>query len=266
MRIPIAPSGYTRVQVQDLSWSEDRRAKAVTVEFRTVDSNEPLFINYRLEPDITIEEAEFLSWYRFSNLLDAYPWPDPAMGDVPYDSPLGDTAPTPGTLTFDGQELRTQRYIAGEIVVDVAFLTNACLAVARPLYAMALPALTSEPYESLRPELPAADPPGYHASLDMPGEAFRGLVTYEHFDRRANHSCVFCEDTDWQWILEMRPAIPRSSHTWSPFLVACTTCHRLYRGGQLDELYQRVTELGDGWLMEALELLLPQILATERRR
>jgi hypothetical protein len=126
-----------------------------------------------MEPDMTIEEAAFLSRYRFSNLLGFYPWPDPAMGDVRYYSRLKDTTPVSGTLTFDGQELHTQRYTAGEVVVDVAFFSNASLAVARPASALELPTLTSEPYESFRAEIP---PPsgeyfGYHEQ--RPGGDFR---------------------------------------------------------------------------------------------
>jgi hypothetical protein len=157
MRIPLAPPGYKRVHVQDLSWSEDRKTKAVAVEFRTLTSNEPLYVTYRLEPDWTIEDAAFLSRYRFSNLLGFYPWPDPAMADIRNHVHLKSTPPTPGSLTFDGQELETQRYAAGGIVVDVAFLPNVSLTVARPRNALALPALTSEPYESLRPEIPPPD-------------------------------------------------------------------------------------------------------------
>lgn len=174
MRIPIAPPGYIRVRVQDLSWGEDRKTKAVAVEFRTVASDEPLYINYRLEPDMTVEEAAFLSRYRFSNLLGFYPWPDPAMGDLRSYSHLKDTTPIPGTVSFDGQELQTERYVAGVIVVAVAFFANVSLAVARPPSALDLPALSSQDYESLRPELPPVDPPGYHASLDeRPGGNFQ---------------------------------------------------------------------------------------------
>ncbi|HEX8079668.1 MAG TPA: hypothetical protein VF557_05625 [Jatrophihabitans sp.] len=252
--------------MQDLSWSEDRKTKAVAVEFRTVSTSEPLYVTYRLEPEGVIEEAAFLGRYRFSNLLGFYPWPDPAMRDVRYYSRLENTNPTPATLTFDGQELDTQRYVTSEIVVDVAFFTDVSLAVARPPSPLDLPALTSAPYESLRPELPAADPPGYHASLDTPGAVFQGLVSYEQFDPRADHSCVFCEDTDWQWILEMRPPLPRARLTWPPVLVACTTCHSLYRAGLLDELRQRIAEAGDDLFLEVFDLLLPQILASERRR
>ena len=174
MRIPIAPAGYRSVRVQDLSWSEDRKTKAVAVEFRTVDSDEPLYVNYRLEPDMTAEDAAFLSRYRFSNLLNFYPWPDPTMADIRNHAHLKNTTPVPGTVMFDGQELHTQRYVSGEIVVDVVFLPNVSLAVARPLRTVALPALTSEPYESLRPELPTENPPGYHAFVDeRPGGNFQ---------------------------------------------------------------------------------------------
>lgn len=178
MRIPLAPPGYSSARVQDLSWSEDRKTKAVAVEFRTVTSNEPLYVTYRLEPDWVFEEAAFIGRYRFSNLLGFYPWPDPAMGDVRYYSHLKDTSPIPGTLTLDGQVMETQRYVTDEIVVDVAFLANVSLSVARPHNTMDLPALTSEPYESLRPEIPlsSGEYVGFHEQ--GPGGDF-GHVTYE---------------------------------------------------------------------------------------
>jgi hypothetical protein len=156
MRIPAAPPGYRVASAQDLSWSEDRRTKAVAVEFRTIASNEPLYVTYRLEPDWVIEEAADIGRARFSNLLQFYPWPDPAMSDVRNLAHLTRAVPTPGTLTFDGQQPSTQRYLTSEIVVDIAFLLNASISVARPPSALELPALTSEPYESFRPEIPPA--------------------------------------------------------------------------------------------------------------
>jgi hypothetical protein len=57
MRIPLAPSDYRTARVHDLSWGEDRKVKAVAVEFRTISGDEPLYVDYRLEPDWVIGEA-----------------------------------------------------------------------------------------------------------------------------------------------------------------------------------------------------------------
>lgn len=154
MRIPLAPPGYRPAHVQDLSWSEDGKAKAVAVEFRTISGNEPLFAIYRLEPDWVIEEAASQGPARFSNLLGFYPWPDAAMTEIRNHAHLKTTTPTAGTLLFDGQEVESHRYVASEIVVDVAFLADASLTVARASSALELPALASEPYESVRTPQP----------------------------------------------------------------------------------------------------------------
>jgi hypothetical protein len=53
-------------------------------------------------------------------------------------------------MRFDGQPVGSQRYVSGDVVVDMVFLADASLGVARPAYA-ALPDLGTEPYESLRP-------------------------------------------------------------------------------------------------------------------
>jgi hypothetical protein len=173
MRIPVAPPGYIGARVQDLSWGEDRKTKAVAVEFRTAASNEPLYVSYRLEPDWVIEDAAGMGHVRFSNLLGFYPWPDPAMADVHNHSHLRNTTPVAGTLTFDGHEVHTQRYVASEVVVDVAFFPNASVSMARPLSAVELPALTSAPYESFRSEIlpPNEEYSGYHAQ--RPGGDFQ---------------------------------------------------------------------------------------------
>ena len=173
MRIPIAPSGYISARVQDLSWSEDGKTKAVAVEFRTVRSNESLYVVYRLEPDWVIEDAVDMGQVRFSNLLHFYPWPDAAMADVRNVSHLKGARPIPGTLTFDGQELETQRYATREVVVDVAILPGASLSVARPLGVLEPPALASEPYESFRPEMPAASGEYFGHHAQRPGGDFQ---------------------------------------------------------------------------------------------
>jgi hypothetical protein len=172
MRIPLTPPGYLRASVQDLGWGEDRKTKAVAVEFRTVASNEPLYVTYRQERDWTTEEAADIGRAQFSNLLQFYPWPNPAMSDIRNLAHLTRAVPTPGTLTFDGQQLSTQRYVTSEIVVDIAFLPNASVSVARQPSALELPALTSEPYESFRREVPLATGEyiAYHAQ--RPGGDF----------------------------------------------------------------------------------------------
>lgn len=151
MRIPLTPPGYRAAHIQDLSWSEDGKAKAVAVEFRTTSGDEPLYVVYRLEPDWVIEEADSQGRARFSNLLGFYPWPDSEMTDIRHHSHLKTMTPTSGTLLFDGQEVGSQRYVTREIVVDVAFLCGASLTVARPAITVELPALASVSYESLRP-------------------------------------------------------------------------------------------------------------------
>ena len=153
MRIPIAPPGYRTAHVQDLSWSEDGKAKAVAVEFRTTSGNEPLYVIYRLEPDWGIEVAS-QGRVRFTNLLGFYPWPDAAMTDIGHHSHLLATTPTPATLLLDDQEVASQRYVTKEIVVDVALLTDGSLTMARPASTLEAPALASRPYESFRLQSP----------------------------------------------------------------------------------------------------------------
>jgi len=155
MRIPLAPPGYRTAHVQDLSWSEDGKAKAVAVEFRTTSGNEPLYVIYRLEPDWGIEEAS-QGRVRFTNLLGFYPWPDAAMTDISHHSHLLATTPAPATLLLDDQEVASQRYVTNEIAVDVAFLADASLSVARPSSTLAPPVLASRPYESFRLQSPPA--------------------------------------------------------------------------------------------------------------
>ena len=87
-------------------------------------------------------------------------------------SELAGTVPEPSMLIFDGQELPTQRYITRDVVVDVGFLPDASLSVSRPANALELLALSSEPYESARPALPAGGEYfGYHAQRSDGGSS-----------------------------------------------------------------------------------------------
>ncbi len=86
------------------------------------------------------------------------------------------------------------------------------------------------------------------------------------FNPSGPHSCVFCGNSDWRWVLEIRPAARGDELAWAPFLVACETCQQLYLSGRLDELRQRIEQEGDDWLLEVSDQLLERIIAIERRR
>jgi hypothetical protein len=153
MRIPLAPPGYRVDTVQDLSWDEQRRTKAVAVTFRTP-TGDPLFVIYRLEPEWVLDEnTDEMGRARCLNLLRFYPWAAPGR---PEDSLLQadvvQARAVTEALRFDGQPVDSQRYASGDVVVDMVFLTDASLGVARPAHAV-LPDLQTEPYESLRPDL-----------------------------------------------------------------------------------------------------------------
>ncbi len=112
-----------------------------------------------------------------------------------------------------------------------------------------------------------------HGELVEPPEGVSYSGTYRPlesdtpgFNPSGAHSCVFCGDSNWQWVLETRPAAPGDELAWAPFLVACQTCQQLYRSGQLDELRQRIEEGDEDWLLEVLDQLLERIIAIEQRR
>jgi hypothetical protein len=101
-----------------------------------------------------------------------------------------------------------------------------------------------------------------------PGVSYSGTYTpiesgTPAFNPSGAHSCVFCRDSDWQWILKIRPTAPGDDLAWAPYLVACATCHRLLRSGQLAELRQRISQ---SWLLEMLDQLLERIIAFTPRR
>jgi hypothetical protein len=78
--------------------------------------------------------------------------------------------------------------------------------------------------------------------------------------------CVFCEDTDWQWIITPRPGGPGDDTAWAPYLVTCDICHDLYSQGRRDELRERVeAATGPYWILPELDQLLDRIIAERHR-
>jgi hypothetical protein len=69
--------------VQDLSWSEDAKAKAkaVAVEFRNDLGQRAAVCDLPPRTRLVIEKAASQGPARFSNLLGFYPWPDTATTD-----------------------------------------------------------------------------------------------------------------------------------------------------------------------------------------
>ena len=173
MRIPVVPPGYVIASVQDLSWDEDRRTKAVAVSLRDP-AGDPLFVIYRLEPQWVFEDAVEMGQARCLNLLRFYPWPEPGQPeDTSLQADVAHATAVVGALRFDGQPVDSQRYVSHGVVVDMVFFADASLGVARPRGAT-LPNLHTEPYESFGAEIPPTDGEyfGYHGQ--GPGGDFQG--------------------------------------------------------------------------------------------
>lgn len=78
--------------------------------------------------------------------------------------------------------------------------------------------------------------------------------------------CVFCESSDWQWVITPQSAAPGDDTAWAPYLVSCDICHELYSQGRRDELRERVeAATGPYWILPELDQLLDRII-TERHR
>jgi hypothetical protein len=89
--------------------------------------------------------------------LQLYPWPEPGQPQAAtLQADLAQEATVASALRIDGQPANSRRFEAGGVVIDLVFLPGASLGIARPVSAT-LPDLQTEPYESLRPELPATD-------------------------------------------------------------------------------------------------------------
>lgn len=172
MRIPLAPPGYRVDRVRDKSWDEQRRTKAVAVTFRTP-IGEPLYVLYRLEPEWVLESADEMGSIHCLNLLQSYPWTQPGSpqpASLQVEDPRG--IRVTNALRIDGQPVNSRRYVVHGVVVDMVFLPGLSIGIARP-DSTALPDLQTEPYESLRPELPANDSGEYRGYLEeRPGGNF----------------------------------------------------------------------------------------------
>jgi hypothetical protein len=79
-------------------------------------------------------------------------------------------------------------------------------------------------------------------------------------------ACVFCDSSDWQWVITPKPSGPGESVAWAPYLVACEVCHQLYSQSRRDELRDRVeTTTGLYWILPELDQLLDRIISERHR-